>query len=66
MKGRMKGQTIFLLVVVNAFVSFYCWRAYQHGLPASHALLDLAISLVAVNAAVALGSALGARRRPQK
>jgi hypothetical protein len=51
------------MVIVNGFVGFYCWRAYQHGMPASRAMLDLAISLIAVNLAVVLGAALGQRRR---
>jgi hypothetical protein len=51
------------MVIVNGFVGFYCWRAYQHGMPAPRVILDLVISLVAVNLAVILGSALGQRRR---
>ncbi len=59
----MKAQTVFLLVLVNGFVGFYCWHAYQHGMPASHALLVFLAFLFAVNAAVALGRILGLRRR---
>jgi hypothetical protein len=59
----VKAQTVFLMVIVNGFVGFYCWRAYQHGMPAPRVILDLVISLVAVNLAVILGSALGQRRR---
>jgi drug/metabolite transporter (DMT)-like permease len=59
----VKPQTVFLLVVVNGFVGFYCWHVYQHGMPASHALLVFLAFLFAVNAAVALGRNLGLRRR---
>jgi len=62
----VKPQIIFLLVIVNAFVGFYCWRAYQHGMPGPRVLLDLVISLIGVNVAVALGQALGQRRRRRK
>jgi len=59
----VKPQTMFLLVVVNGFAGFYCWHAYQRGMPASHALIVFLAFLFAVNAAVALGRNLGLRRR---
>jgi len=62
----VKPRTAFLLVIVNGFVGFYCWRAYQNGMPGPRALLWLLISLIGVNTAVALGQILGQRRRPRK
>jgi len=59
----VKPQTVFLLVLVNGFVGFYCWHAYQHGMPASRALLVFLAFLFVVNASVALGRLLGLRRR---
>jgi hypothetical protein len=56
-------QTILLLVVLDGFVAFYCYRSYQQGMPASHAALWFVVSLVGVNLAFALGRKLGLRKR---
>jgi hypothetical protein len=61
----VKPQAILLLVLVDGFVAFYCYRAYQHGMPAMHAALWLLVSLLAVNGAFALGRKLGLRE-PRK
>lgn len=62
----MTPQAILLLVLVDGFVAFYCYRAYQQGMPAAHAALFLVVSLIAVNLAFALGRKLGLRKPPQK
>lgn len=62
----MTPATILLLVVVDGFVAFYCYRAYQQGMPATHAALWLVVSLVAVNVAFAVGRKLGLRKVPRK
>jgi len=54
---------IFLLVVVDGFVAFCCFRAYQQGMPAKQAVFWLFISLIAVNAAFAVGRKLGLRKQ---
>ena len=59
----MTPQTILLLVVLDGFVAFYCYRSYQQGMPASHAALWFVVSLVGVNLAFALGRKLGLRKR---
>jgi hypothetical protein len=58
--------TILLMVVVDGFVAFYCYRAYQQGMPAAHAGLWLVVSLVAVNVAFIVGRKLGLRKTPRK
>ncbi|MGC2331744.1 MAG: hypothetical protein WA581_09845 [Candidatus Acidiferrales bacterium] len=58
----MTRQTILLLVLVDGFVAFFCYRAYQQGMPAMHAAFWLIVSLVAVNLAFALGRRLGLRK----
>lgn len=62
----MTPANIFLLVVVDGFVAFYCYRAYQQGMPAAHAVLWLVVSLVAVNVAFAVGRKLGLRKAPRR
>ena len=62
----MTPATILLLVLVDGFVGFYCYRAYQQGMPTMHAALWLLVSLVAVNAAFAVGRKLGLRKAPRK
>jgi hypothetical protein len=62
----MTPATIVLLVVVDGFVAFYCYRAYQQGMPAMHAAFWLVVSLVAVNVAFAVGRKLGLRKAPRK
>jgi hypothetical protein len=57
----MKPPAILLLVLVDGFVAFYCYRAYQQGMPATHAALWLIVSLIGVNLAFALGRKLGLR-----
>jgi hypothetical protein len=66
MKGEMKPPIVLLLVLVNGFIGFYCWRAYQQGMPAGRALFDLILSVVTVNLAAALGAALGKRRAARR
>ncbi|HEX4002195.1 MAG TPA: hypothetical protein VHX36_06065 [Candidatus Acidoferrales bacterium] len=61
----MTPATILLLVVVDGFVAFYCYRAYQQGMPAGHAALWLVVSLVAVNVA-SVGRKLGLRKAPRR
>jgi hypothetical protein len=58
----VKPQALLLLLLVDGFVAFYCYRAYQHGMPATHAALWLLVSLVAVNAAFFVGRMLGMRK----
>lgn len=62
----MTPATILLLVLVDGFVAFYCYRAYQKGMPATHAALWLLVSLVAVNLAFVLGRKLGLRKSQRK
>jgi hypothetical protein len=62
----VKPQALLLLVLVDGFVAFYCYRAYQQGMSATHAALYLLVSLVAVNAAFLLGRKLGLRKPPSK
>jgi hypothetical protein len=62
----VKPATILLMVVVDGFVAFYCYRAYQQGMPATHAALWLVVSLVAVNVAFVVGRKLGLRKAPRK
>ncbi|MFY9692026.1 MAG: hypothetical protein WA369_10630 [Candidatus Acidiferrales bacterium] len=62
----MTPATILLMVVVDGFVAFYCYRAYQQGMPATHAALWLVVSLVAVNVAFFVGRKLGLRKAPRK
>ena len=59
----MTPTTILMMVMVDGFVAFYCYRAYQQGMPAMHAALWLVVSLVAVNLAFVLGRKLGLRKR---
>ncbi|HTW23333.1 MAG TPA: hypothetical protein VMD78_07025 [Candidatus Baltobacteraceae bacterium] len=59
----MSPANILLLVLVDGFVAFYCYRAYQQGMPVKQVVLWLLISLVAVNAAFAVGRKLGLRKR---
>lgn len=61
----MTPATVLLLVLVDGFVAFYCYRAYQQGMPALHAALWLLVSLVAVNLAFVAGRKLGLRK-PRK
>lgn len=58
----MTPANIFLLVVVDGFVAFYCYRAYQQGMPAKQAAFWLVMALILVNAAFALGRKLGMRK----
>jgi hypothetical protein len=62
----VKPQGILLLVLVDGFVAFYCYRAYRQGMPATHAALWLLVSLVAVNLAFGLGRRLGLRRSQRR
>ncbi|MFZ0979463.1 MAG: hypothetical protein WAN23_08675 [Candidatus Acidiferrales bacterium] len=59
----MNAPSILLLVLVDGFVAFYCYRSYQHGMPASHAALWFVVSLIGVNLAFVLGRKLGLRQR---
>ena len=59
----MNPPAILLLVLVDGFVAFYCYRSYQHGMPASHVALWFFVSLVGVNLAFFLGRKLGLRQR---
>jgi hypothetical protein len=56
-------QTILFVLVLDAFVAFYCYRSYQQGMPALHAALWFVVSLVGVNLAFGLGRKLGLRKR---
>ena len=58
----MTPQIILLLVLVDGFVAFFCYRAYQQGMPAMHAAFWLVVSLLAVNLAFVLGRKLGLRK----
>jgi hypothetical protein len=48
-----------LLIVVNGFVGFVWFRAYQQGMPLGRSILLAISSLFAVNLATILGSKLG-------
>jgi hypothetical protein len=48
-----------LLVVMNGFVGFVWFRAYQQGMPLGRSILLAICSLFAVNVATVLGSKLG-------
>jgi len=58
----VNAPAILLLLLVDGFVGFYCYRAYQQGMPASHAVFWLIVSLIGVNLAFALGRKLGLRK----
>ncbi|HUA01561.1 MAG TPA: hypothetical protein VMB02_14595 [Candidatus Aquilonibacter sp.] len=62
----MKPQAILLLLLVDGFVAFYCYRSYQHGMPAGQAAMWLVVSLVAVNLAFIVGRKLGMRKTPRR
>jgi len=62
----MTPTAILLLVLVDGFVAFYCYRAYQQGMPAAHAGLWLLVSLVAVNLAFIVGRRLGLRKTTKR
>jgi uncharacterized membrane protein YfcA len=59
------GRNIMLLVIVNGFVAFFCYRMYQQGMPISRTLIFAVISFIGVNLAAELGRRLGERRTRQ-
>jgi hypothetical protein len=57
---------VVLLVVVNAGMTVYFWRAYEQGMPLTRVVTLGVITFVGVNAAAVVGRMLGersARRR---
>ena len=61
----MTARTIVLLVIVNGFVGFFCYRAYQQGMSPEQTLLLALASCLGVSLAAILGSRLGQARTRQ-
>jgi hypothetical protein len=58
----VNNRTIVLLIVVNGFVGFFCFRAYQQGMPLARAILFAIAAIICVTLATFLGSKLGESR----
>ena len=62
----MKTLETVLLVVVNAGMCLYFWRAYEQGMPVGRLTAYAVLTFVCVNVAAVVGRVLGdrgARRR---
>jgi hypothetical protein len=58
----VNNRTILLLILVKGFVGFFCFRAYQQGMPLPRAILFGVVSIVCVTLATFLGTKLGESR----
>lgn len=55
-----------LLVLVNAGMTLYFWRAYEQGMPVTRVLTYGALTFVGVNVAALAGRSLGDRGARRK
>ncbi|HVB85323.1 MAG TPA: hypothetical protein VNK23_01490 [Candidatus Dormibacteraeota bacterium] len=55
-----------LLVVVNAGMCLYFWRAYERGMPVSRVAIYAVLTFVGVNVAAVVGRRLGDRGARRK
>ena len=62
----MKTVETVLLVVVNAGMCLYFWRAYEQGMPVSRVAIYAVLTFVGVNAAAVVGRTLGDRSARRK
>lgn len=62
----MRTFETILLVIVNAGMCLYFWRAYEQGMPISRVAIYAVLTFVGVNVAAVIGRTLGDRGARRK